>query len=328
MVSRRFHLVAFSACFFAGALPAQQNMVATQSPRQALVEMFSGSEEKFRKHLTLEVQNRLDQLMKDDSSAGAKLVSVFSPPTNKYQKFDAFDYGPILFALNDSKQNSRLEVHIDSDELNGDQDAISVSLHSFHGGIEQDLPLGVRVLLNLKLEEGVWRLNAITCNATVPLGDPRILDKSWWNLPALSFIGAENAPARASESADEAPDDSPRMAPFRAVKMIGLAENIYARQHPRVGYTCDMPNLVNVGKGLDNGEFYKFMDPGFADGVYNGYRFTLIGCEGSPARTFQVTAEPLMGRGRAYCSDDRHNLRFSEDGKATTCLVEGKIARR
>jgi hypothetical protein len=328
MVSRRFHLVAFVACLFAGLLPAQTNMVASQSPRQALVEMFSGSEKQFTKHLTLEVQNQLAQLMKDDSSAAAKLVRSFSPRTNKYQKFDAFDLGPILFALNDSRQNSRLEVHIDSDQLNGDEDNITVSLHSFHSGIEQDLPLGARLFLNLRLQEGVWRLNAITLNATVPLGDPGILERSWRSLPVLNFNGAENASAPAAESADAATDDSPRMAPFRAVRMIGLAENLYARQHPDVGYTCDMPNLVNVGKGLNNGEFYKFMDPDFADGMYNGYRFALIGCQGKPARTFQVTAEPLDGRGRAYCSDDRHNLRVSADGKALTCLVEGKIAQR
>lgn len=327
MISRRFHLVTFAACFFAGSLPAQQNIVASQSPRQALVEMFSGSEEQFRRHLTQEVQNKLDQMMKGDSSAGIKLARAFSLQKNENQTFDAFDYGPILFSLNDSRQNSRLEAHIDSDELNGDEDIITVSLHSFHGGIEQDLPLGASFLLNLKLQEGTWRLNAVTLNARIPVGDPRILDKSWWNMQNMNVAGLESAPAPAPTGVSTVLDSS-KMSPFRAVRMIGLAENLYSRQHPDVGYTCGMANLVDVGKGLENGEFYKFMDPGFADGVYNGYRFTLTGCEGTPARTFQVTAEPLSGRGRAYCSDDRHNLRVSEDGKAFTCLAQGKLARR
>jgi hypothetical protein len=83
-----------------------------------------------------------------------------------------------------------------------------------------------------------------------------------------------------------------------------------------------------VGKGLENGEFYKFMDPDFADGVYNGYRFALTGCDGTPARTFRITAEPLNGQGRAYCSDNKNNLRASDDGKAFTCLAQGKLALR
>jgi hypothetical protein len=54
----------------------------------------------------------------------------------------------------------------------------------------------------------------------------------------------------------------------------------------------------------------------------------LSGCQGNPVRSFQIAAEPLTGRGKAYCSDDRHNLRTSEDGKASTCLVQGRMARQ
>ncbi len=40
-----------------------------------------------------------------------------------------------------------------------------------------------------------------------------------------------------------------------------------------------LSDLVNVGKGMDEEGMYKFMDADFADGLYNGYRFTLTGCE-------------------------------------------------
>jgi len=329
MVFRRFRLVVLTVCLLADALLAQQQSAPSQSARQALVEMFSGSEEKLRKHLTLRMQDKLGEMTKENPAGNMDLVRAFTarkvPGT---QKFDAFDFGPILFALNDSAQNSRLEVHIDADEpLGREEENILVSLHSFRAGIEQELPLGVRFMFNLKAEEGIWRLNAVTFSARIPVGDPRILDPSWWNPQTMNLAALSGVPAPAAAPASTSLD-LPKMAPFRAVRMIGLAENLYARQHPEVGYTCGITNLVNVGKGLDDGELYKFMDPEFADGVYNGYRYSLIGCQGKPARTFQVTAEPLNGSGKAYCSDDRHNLRASDDGKALTCLIQGKIARQ
>lgn len=328
MISRRFRLMILASCLLAGSLSAQHNL-AVQSPRQALVEMFSGSEENFRKHLTQEVQDKLGQLTKEDSSAGARLVRAFSLQKNENQKFDAFDFGPILFALNDSRKNSRLEAHIDSDQLNGDEDIITASLHSFQGGIEQEIPGSASLLLKLELQEGVWRLSTVTVNATIPVGDPRTLNRSWWNMQNVMGANIDGALAQAPVQAPAGTvRNDAKMTAFRAVRMVGLAENIYARQHPEVGYTCGISNLVDVGKGMENGEFYKFMDPDFADGVYNGYRFALTGCDGTPARTFRVTAEPLNGKGRAYCSDNRNNLRASDDGKAFTCLAQGKLARR
>jgi hypothetical protein len=115
---------------------------------------------------------------------------------------------------------------------------------------------------------------------------------------------------------------------LRAVRMIGMAENIYAQKHPGLGYTCTLSDLVNVGRGMDEDGMYKFMDADIADGVYNGYRFTLTGCERRPARMFRVIAEPVAGRGKAYCSDNTSNLRSSDDGRGATCLVSGKLARK
>lgn len=316
-------------CMSGGLLTAQQSMnTPSQSARQALVEMFLGSEEKFRRHLTVEIQAKLAEQMKESPAGNVDPVRAFVAQKNQgSQRFDSFDYGPILFSLNDSAQHTRLEAHIDSDEpLSREEENIAVSLHYFQAGVEQDLPLGVRLLLNLKLQEGTWRLNAVTFSAKVPVGDPRILEKPWWNPQNMNLasLGGQ-APTPVSGAAVAVPDSS-KMAPFRAVRMISLAESLYAQQHPEVGYTCGITNLVNVGKGSENGELYKFMDPEFADGVYNGYRYSLVGCDGKPVRTFQVTAEPLNGQGRAYCSDDRHNLRSSDDGKASTCLAQGKVA--
>jgi hypothetical protein len=85
---------------------------------------------------------------------------------------------------------------------------------------------------------------------------------------------------------------------------------------------------VNIGKGMDEEGMYKFMDAEFSDGLYNGYKFTITGCDRTPSRIFRVIAEPVAGRGKAYCSDNTNNLRAADDGRGTTCLLAGKIARK
>lgn len=307
------------------AVPAQARNVPAPSPRSALVEMLSGGENNFRKHLTIEVQKKLDDLLKESTSGTIAPLHALSMVNDGSRKFDAFDYGPILFALNDAANNQRLEIHLDADEAHGDVDDMDVSLHSFHGGVEEEMAMDWHFRVSLKLQEGVWRLDTITVIARVPVGDPRIFDKAWWNTRNMNTAALTRLPADGQQVAEP---DTPKMTVFRAVRIITLAEDQYAQKHPDVGYTCGIADLVNIGKGLDDGEPYTFLDPQFAGGLYRGYRFSLTGCQGKPAKAFQIAAVPLDGKGKAYCSDDRHNLRASDDGQASTCLTEGKIARR
>jgi len=302
----------------------EQRNAAAQSPRQAIIEMFTGGDAQFRKHLTVEMQAKLQELMKEPSSA-VPLQAFTSSQAADPDHFQAFDLGPILFSFNKPEQHERYEVQLDSEEPRGDEEVMGLSLHLVRNGIEQEVPIATRFLLNLKRQEGTWRLNAITLSATLPLGDPRILDKSLWN----TFMAATHGSAASSvDAAVAAVDDRPKMPALRAVRMIDMAEDIYAQNHPGIGYTCRMADLVNVGKGLDEDGVYKFMDAEFAGGIYNGYRFTLTGCDRKPARSFRVIAEPVAGKGRAYCSDNSKNLRASDDGRGVTCLISGKLARR
>jgi hypothetical protein len=288
--------------------------------------MFTGGEAPFKKHLTLEMQSRLENLMKGSLDNAPNPLQVLAgsndPVSNKVQ---SFDLGPILFAFNNPQEHERYEIQIYSEEARGDEHIMGLSLHLMRGGVEQEMPGGLRFILELKRQEGIWRLNMVTVSATLPVGDPRFLERSWWS-PMLSA-----ATGGAVDPANPAPvlvEDRPRMSPLRAVRMIGMAENIYAQKHPGLGFTCSLADLVNVGRGMDEEGIYKFMDAEFADGLYNGYRFTLSGCERKPARMFRVVAEPVAGRGKAYCSDNTNNLRASEDGRGTTCLISGKLARK
>jgi len=302
----------------AGIGRGEERKHTAQSPRQAIVEMFSGGETQFKQHLTVEMQARLQEMKKTSSA-----VPLFSNPRpSDPDHFQAFDLGPILFSFNNPEQHERYEVQIESEEARGEEDIMGLSLHLIRNGLEQEIPMAMRFVLSMKRQEGTWRLNALTLSATLPLGDPRILDKSLW---PLLFASAGDKTDSASAPVIE---ERPKLSALRAVRMIGMAENIYAQNHPGIGYTCRMADLVNVGKGLDEDGVYRFMDAEFAGGIYNGYRFTLTGCDRKPARSFRVVAEPVAGKGRAYCSDNTSNLRASDDGRGVTCLIAGKIARR
>lgn len=318
MPDRSFRVLFICLLMLAGMGRGEEKNSSAQSPRQAIVEMFSGGETQFKQHLTLAMQARLKEMTK--SSSAVPLLA--NPGVSDPDHFQAFDLGPILFSFNSPEQHERYEVQIESEEARGDEDIMGLSLHLIRNGMEQEIPMAVRFVLNMKLQEGTWRLDAITLSATLPLGDPRILDRSLWG-PLLFAAGGGKPDAAPAVS-----DDRPKLSALRAVRMIGMAENIYAQNHPGLGYTCRMADLVNIGKGLDEDGVYHFMDAEFAGGIYNGYRFTLTGCDRKPARSFRVVAEPVAGKGRAYCSDNTSTLRASEDGRGVTCLISGKIARR
>jgi hypothetical protein len=326
MFHPRFRLAICPLLIFAGIASGQRPVSRDQSPRQAVIEMFSGGEAPFKKHLTLEMQSKLQNLMKSSpDNAPNPLLALTGAKSSGANRFQAFDIGPILFAFNNPDQHERYEVDIDSDEQRGEEDSMGLSLHLVRNGAEREIPVGLKILAKLKRQAGVWRLSTVTMTTTLPVGDPRILEKSWWGPTLAAAAGASEDTSAASAVVI---DERPKMNPLRAVRMIGMAENLYVQAHPGVGYTCNLSNLVNIGKGMDEEGMYKFMDAEFAGGIYNGYRFTITGCERAPARIFRVIAEPVAGHGKAYCSDNTNNLRAADDGRGTTCLVAGKIARK
>lgn len=330
MVVGKLIRITVAMCALAGVATAQQNAGdAPQSPRKAILEMFSGSEDAFKKHLTLEVQDKVKDLLKNSAAGGSDPMQALTmAKAAAGDNLEDFDAGPILFSYNNPEQHERLEVRIDSEDLQGDQDEMQLSLHAFRSGLEEDLPLGLRLLLAWKLQQNVWRLNAVTVSARVAIGDPRVYDKSSWLPPAIAPMVSK---AQAPDSRSATPvalNERPKMPATRAVRLMALAENIYAKKHPQTGFTCAISELVGVGKGLDDGEPYTFMDAEFANGIYNGYKFSLVGCAGNPAGSFHVIAEPLSGTGRAYCSDTTRDLHASDDGNGQHCVTSGKIVQR
>src|SRR5437660_6425618 len=138
-----------------------------QTPREAVIEMMTGGDEGLRKHLTLEVQQKLNSPTANPGIAGLLGMATVARGPN----VRTFESGPVLLSINNPQQNERLEVRVDNDYLHGNADEIELSFHSFREGKEEDLPIGFHIILGLVQQEAIWRLNAISLNARIPVGD-------------------------------------------------------------------------------------------------------------------------------------------------------------
>lgn len=367
-MSRCLQILATSILLGAAVAAQSRPPIPEQSPRKALLEMLLGGDDALKKHLTLDVQKKMGASPGPTPGAVNPIQLMSLAKTAAGQNLETFEAGPVLFSYENQAQHQRFEVRIDGDDLRGSDDQMRLSIHSFRNGIEDELPVALRFTLSWKAQQNVWRLNAITMSATVPIGDPRIFDQARWTQPGLAAGGTAPAthstpvsevkassvaqesvaeasalstsisaappqPAASDASAQSSPakassGDAPKMAPARAIRRIVMAEDVYAQKHGGIGFTCFLSELVNVGRGFEDGEPYRFIDPELSQGVYNGYRFMLTACSGSPVKSFQVVAEPVSGTGRAYCSGPTHELRGSDDGHGATCLTSGKLVQR
>ena len=149
-----------------------------QTAREALIEMITGGQQGAMKHLTVEMQKNIEAAGK--SNASMLDLSMFEQMKSSSPNFQTFESGNVLLAAGDPKNNEKFEVHIDNDDLSGDADTIELSFHQLHDGIEKDIPYTLllsQFSIGLKRQENIWRLNDISINIKVPLGDPKLMEK-------------------------------------------------------------------------------------------------------------------------------------------------------
>jgi len=99
------------------------------------------------------------------------------------------------------------------------------------------------------------------------------------------------------------------------------AETAYHGKHP--GYTCSLSEL-GAASSEGSGERPRMpIDPDLAKGTKQGYVFALTGCD---ALHYKIAAEPATPSAghRVFCADDSGVLKFSKNGKASTCLSSGQ----
>ena len=297
-----------------------QQQPAPQTARQALIEMLTGGEKAFTKHLTVEVQQLLQ---KKEYQHAARAVSIYSAAAHSSgMKF--FEAGPVLASINEPKENAKFEIRVDSDDLSGDQDNITLSFHSFRDGQEQVLSwsyFSSHFGIEMKRQENVWRLNRISLGAEVPVGDPKLLESYLKTLGEggadvhATGVGIVAPTVIADAQTEQGPHDEP---PEQLLGELAIAETLYARLHPEAGFTCSFSELA---KSAVFGQAAAVAE----NPVHSGYKFSVSGCEGKPAGSFQLVAEPLgQGNHQAFCIDATQNMRVSDDGRGMTCLTAGK----
>jgi hypothetical protein len=308
-------------------LAQQPGTAPLQTPRQALIEMIAGGEQGITKHLTVDVQQALKKPGNAQAASTLFLGEVKGIYAVAGQALQTFESGPVLLAFNEPAQHKKFEVHVDNDDLSGEEDNMDLSLHSFTDGQEQteDWQFSAsRFTVSMKRQEGTWRLNKISIGAELPVGDAAFIEKMFGKASGGQATGVNlNTPTAETHVAldfrpsDEAPQ---AMAPEQVVTMLGFAESTFARMHPDTGFTCALPELAETSKVIG-------VDQQVNIGTYSGYRFALSGCEGKPAGSFRITAEPVVAKPgtKAFCTDATQNLRVSDDGHAATCLASGRV---
>src|SRR5215831_11026006 len=251
-----------------------------QTARQALIEIVTKGGDALTKHLTLEVQDALKANKKFNGEALSLLNSM-----TLGSGLQSFEAGEVLFAYNDAAQHTKYEVHVDNDDLAGDEDSLQLSLHAFRDEKEQDPewgPMSPHFTVSLKLQQNVWRLNNVSVGAEFPVGDAKFVEKMFLK-PASAATGYSLvAPAGGAHVSSGTGDvASAEMPPEHAVRMLAYAESMFARQHPDVGFTCSFSELAESSKMMG-------VDQRVNNGIYNGYRFALAGGQGKPASSYQI----------------------------------------
>jgi len=181
----------------------------------------------------------------------------------------------------------------------------------------------------MKRQQGVWRVNSISIRADLPVGDPEFVKKMFLKGTGEALnADADGAVAVVPDvhttylSSTAQPTNRSALSTEQVVTYLALAENLFARQHPEKGFTCSFAELEDAARMMQ-------VDHQVIDGTYGGYRFTLSGCQGTPAGSYQIVAEPvvLTSGAKAFCTDATNNVRVSEDGRGATCLAAGKVQR-
>ena len=305
---RRFLVVLFVVLAGGITLPAQTPAASgtppPQTARQALIEMFFGKGAgDFEKHLPADTHRAL--IRKGDtpeSSTVLKISMIGRQMVAQGEHIETFDLGPNLLVSEQSGGREKTEVVVEHDSLMGEDDEIELSVNYYKDGKLQFIPVVPRLVFTLKQEKEIWRLTDINVSAHVPLTDPDY----------LKGVRKEQ---------DEEHESQVRM----RLAIIAGAENSYAANHPDRGYSCTLASLFERDPGAAAGEAPAY-DPGQGSEDWQGYRFTLAGCEGTPASKYRVTAAPTDVESglKAFCSDESGPIKSISGRKSTSCFSRGQ----
>lgn len=302
------------------ALFAQQQAPAppVQSARQALIEMITGGQKAVAKHLTVEVQ----QLLAKAGRQSAAMFGVFGSVQGEMGEVQTFETGPVLLLSNQPREHLKIEVRVENDDLSGDEDTMDLSAHALRENSDQP-PADWEAFfshftVNMKKQAGIWRLNKIGAVLEFPIGDAAFLQKTvlkGQETPSHAVVAASG-----SHEEVEADRPEPHISPEQLVMWAAMLEYAFARQNPDVGFSCSLSDLTEMAQSSG-------MEQQLSSGMNQGYKLSLSGCQGKPAGSFQIVAEPAAqgNGGKAFCTDATRNIRVADDGRGSTCLTFGRV---
>ncbi|HZQ19011.1 MAG TPA: energy transducer TonB [Terriglobales bacterium] len=298
---RRF-LPSFPVLFALTFLAAAQTTSAPQTARQALIEMFFGTAPNhLQKHLPDTTRNVFKKMTGPNGMNTMDEVSMFATMARAGGgKFETFDTGPVLLRVEDPRENQKVEITVEADNLSGDGDQIDLALQVTKDEKEQVLPFVPRLTFVMKTEADVWRLSDISVTLRVPLEDADF----------LKSIEQEHT------------KQAEQMAQMN-VRNIVSAETAYHSTHN--AYACSLAELGKAKRETDlggKGVSFPLLNADLGSGKSGGYIFVISGCDGNGYKVVTEPDTPDSGE-KAFCSDESGSIRFSADGKAATCLSGG-----
>ena len=299
-----------------GDLLSAQAQVSSdaQTPRQALIEMFlSDDPDAFARHLPEAVRKAVPDNGGEPIAATILRTASAGRGFLRGGHIQTFDDGPIIVVTSQGPDD-KIEIAVEHDIHSDDSDEIEVSAHIYHEGEEQFLTVIPRLTFSLKQEKGIWRLADFTMAARVPLSDPNY------------HHGLKKQQQESNESAA-----------LMRLNFIATAETQYVQRHSDKGYVCNLTTLFAPEPAEDDSSDSDDAsappqgnyDPGAANPEWNGYRFALSGCVGSPASQYQVSVVPVDAdsEAKSFCSDESETVKSVAGTKIADCLGEGTVVR-
>ncbi len=276
-----------------------------QSARQALLEMFLGKgENDFTKHLPEAAHQAL--IHKGDSpetNVILKISAIGRQMVAGGERLESFETGPNLLISEQNDGHEKYEIAVEHDTLLGEDDEIELSIHYYKDGQLQPLPVVPRLIFTLRQDKEIWRLTEVTAAVHAPLTDPDYLN------------GLRKDQNESNETAAR-----------NRVVSIAMAETNYAARHPDRGFACTLATLSAPEPGAMPGENGFVYDPGQGNEEWSGYRFALMGCDGTPAAKYRITAVPLESDAgmKTFCADESGAFKFVTAGKSSRCFSRGQ----
>jgi hypothetical protein len=309
-----------------------------QTPREALIEMIaSPTPGTFEPHLLNETRAKLKALGQSAKQQFAFPAMVISSQAQSGTNLKWNATGPVLVAFDTPKTGGRMEVRVDRDEIKRDHNEMELSFHAIKDGHEDKMSVIPHLLVQMKSEQSVWKLNEVGFSIAVKL-DAALIDSIQKQMENAAtqmkastsittrdpFSASTGTMVISQASAVFRTPNGSESAAIAGVKNVVAAEKTFKASNPQVGYTCSLGDL-----GSGPAAQAQVTDAAWGNSVKGQYRYSLSGCRGEVISTFKVVAVPLNAREglRAFCADESGELRFADDGHGSTCLSEHNLAK-